>query len=78
MRNIPFHEKENELKEKYNQAVVDISNANNVDMGIAWLMLQQNVRNLEDDFPLYEGAPYVDYEELKKDMEELDKLRRAQ
>ncbi len=77
MINAQFLEKERELQEKYDRAVRDIANANGVDMKIGWLMLMQNVRNKQDDLPRYIGAPYVEYYELEKDLEELDKLRRV-
>jgi hypothetical protein len=75
MINEAFMAKENELKGKYLNEIIGISNHNKVDMNVAFLMLLRNPINLDEGFPVYEGAE-IDYEELRKDIAELDSLRR--
>ena len=60
-------EKTKEMKEKYKEVIAEISRRHNVDLGVAYNMLQASVR----------GGSYADgieynKEELEKDMKELE------
>lgn len=59
-----YKEKKEELKKKYEAPTRAIAIANDVDMGIAFDMLETNINN---------GGtyPYVKVEEFKKDWQEL-------
>lgn len=60
-------EKTKEIKEKYKEVINKISNKNNVDLGVAYNMLQASVRG-----GTYADGIEFDKEALKKDMEELE------
>lgn len=65
-----YKEKKEKIMEKYDRAIRAIAVANDVDMGVALDMLEENV--------LRAGTyPYVNIEEARKDFEELDGLAEA-
>lgn len=70
-----FKQKQNELKEKYKKEIEGISKHNNVDLKVAFIMLTQNPNRINDGLPAYEGAE-INYDELRKDLAELDTYRR--
>ena len=65
--NKPYNTKKEEIMEKYIEPIKAISKANNVDMGVAFDMFQDNVMNGTIRYQ------YVEFnvEEAKKDFEEL-------
>lgn len=65
-----YKEKKEKIMEKYDRAIRAIAYANNVDMGVALDMLEENV--------LRDGRyAYVNVEEAKKDFEELDEIAKG-
>lgn len=62
-----FKEKKRFIEEKYNDAIRAIAIANDVDMGVAYDMLRNNVMDGGKN-------PYVNMKEAKKDFEELKEI----
>jgi hypothetical protein len=65
------------IKEKYHDQIAGISEYNNVDLNVAYLMLIRNPINIDDGVSVYQGAGEIDYDELRKDIAVLDSLRRV-
>lgn len=62
-----YAKKAEEMKEKYHDAIVEISKTQDVDMGVAFDMLLSTCSGGD-----YLGDAQIDAEELKKDWEELE------
>lgn len=62
-----YKEKKEKIEEKYNDAIRAIAIANDVDMGVGYDMLKDNVMNNGKN-------AYVNMEEAKKDFEELKEI----
>lgn len=70
-----FYEKEKEIKTKYNEPIGAISEANHVDMDIAYSMFKANVTKGAK----YSYKSYKEAEELaKKDFEELHRIAESE
>ena len=67
----------NEFEKKYKTEIALMAKAQDVDMGVASAMLIAHVRNKNIDTPHkynFEGQESLDYEELEKDIAEMDSL----
>lgn len=62
-----YKDKKYEIQRKYVEAIKAIAIANDVDMGVAYDMLKDNVMNNGKN-------PYVDMEAARKDFEELKEI----
>lgn len=62
-----YKEKKRQINKKYDYAIAAIAFANDVDMGVAYDMLKDNVMNNGKN-------PYVDMEAARKDFEELKEI----
>lgn len=75
MKNELFEAKENELIEKYREQINYIWEEYGYDEYISFLILQRSLVNRNEGIDMYQDID-VDYEELAKDIVELDALRR--
>lgn len=67
----------NEFEKKYKTEIALMAKSQDVDMGVASAMLIAHVRNRNVDTPHkynFEGQEILDYEELEKDIAEMDNL----
>lgn len=62
-----YKDKKHEIQRKYVEAIKAIAIANDVDMGVAYDMLKDNVMNNGKN-------PYVEMEAARKDFEELKEI----
>lgn len=66
-----------EFEKKYKTEIALMARSQDVDMGVASAMLIAHVRNKNIDTPYkynFEGQENLDYEELEKDIIEMDNL----